>query len=116
MIVTTIYLPIRGNDGKPFDGEIRQRIRARLVAEFGSYSINPGQHGAWTEQGTTYRDESEALVVALASWLELPRWFEFVRFIQTELAQISMYIEIAGIPEVVDMRRERKDGLVIAQR
>ena len=116
MIMTTIFLPIRDNQGQPFGPEKRQHIRARLVSEFGSYSINPGQHGAWTEQGTTYLDESEALVVALASWLDIPRWFEFVRFIQTELNQLAMYIEIAGIPEVVDMRKVRKDGLVIAQR
>lgn len=39
--------------------------------------------------------------MALASWTQLPQWLEVVRWARTKFRQEAIYVEVAGIPEII---------------
>lgn len=61
-----------------------------------------GVHGTWEHGGRLYRDVSRQYVVSLTSWRQLPAWLELMDWVRQAFTQRAIYIEVAGVPEVLD--------------
>jgi hypothetical protein len=57
--------------------------------------------GAWESAGRRYRDRSRRYTLALGSWLDLPAWLDIVIWARERFRQEAIYIEVAGIPEII---------------
>ncbi|MCI0584141.1 MAG: hypothetical protein L0227_14875 [Chloroflexi bacterium] len=101
MIKAAFLVPIRDNDGRPFPRSSWIELERRLVDAFGGYSRMSAVHGAWEEHGRVYRDVSRQYVASLSSWMELPVWLDLVRWVRQAFRQEAIYIEVAGVPEIV---------------
>jgi hypothetical protein len=103
MIKTVVFIPIRSNDGRRFPRRTWAEIEGRLK-QFGGYTRGPEQQGSWHDGTRWYREPNFPYHIALQSARDLPTWLAFVAWVQEMLGQAAMYIEIAGQPEVIDLR------------
>lgn len=72
--------------------------------QFGGFSRLASVRGTWAFEGRTYRDTSRQYIVALNSWTQLPAWLDIARQISTLFQQEALYIEVAGVPEILITR------------
>jgi hypothetical protein len=75
-------------------------LEQRLTT-FGGFSLRTGVTGVWVSGGHTYRDRSLEYTVSLESWLQLAAWLETVQWAGEHTHQAAVYIEVAGIPEIL---------------
>ena len=101
MIKTVVYIPEVDNDGDAFTHADWAWLHAELLARFGGYSLVGVVNGAWLEEGTTYHDQNREYVVSLQSWAQTPEWLACVNAIRERFRQIALYVEVAGIPEIL---------------
>lgn len=101
MIKTMFLVPEKDNRGRRFPAAAWRELEERLL-DFGGYSEARGVRGAWTAGDRVYRDVSRQYIVALASWTDLPRWLEVVRWAKERFEQEAIYIEVAGVPEILE--------------
>lgn len=101
MIKTMVLVPIADNDGKAFGPQDWAELEQQLLQAFGGWTDGGVVKGAWADGETVYRDTSRRFEVALGSWIQLPAWLELVRWIREHFRQISVYVEVAGIPEII---------------
>ena len=100
MVKTVFLVPIRDNEGRPFPRSYWQGLEQQLL-QFGGFSRTTGVAGAWTSEGRIYRDTSRQYIVSLASWTQLPSWLEVVQSARKQFRQEAIYVEVAGVPEVI---------------
>lgn len=100
MIRTVFLVPTQDNDGKPFTRTDWHELEQKLF-QFGGWSKTGPVEGAWSDGNKVYRDRSRQYHVALASWTQLPEWLEVIRWTRTHFRQEALYIEVAGIPEII---------------
>ena len=100
MIKTEFLVPTRDNRGRPFPRSLWRRLEQQLI-RFGGFSRESGIVGAWEFEGRQHRDRSRRYVVALASWTQLPAWLSLIQWVRQEFGQEAIYIEVAGVPEVL---------------
>ena len=100
MIKTEFLVPIRDNQGRRFPQSTWLELEQRLV-QFGGFSRTSGVVGVWQSEGRTYRDVSYRYTVSLASWTALPAWLDMVRWARERFQQEAIYIEVAGVPEIL---------------
>lgn len=100
MIKTLILVPIQDNEGQPFEPQAWTELEHKLL-QFGGFTDGGLVQGAWTDNGQTYRDTNRRWEVALTSWTQLPVWLEVAQWTRTRFRQVAIYIEIAGIPEII---------------
>ena len=72
----------------------------RLLA-FGGYNRQIGTEGAWQGADRVYTDEVIRYEVGVGSWLDICAWLDVVRWARSAFRQEAMYIEVAGIPEII---------------
>lgn len=102
MIKTLVLVPIRDNDGQPFSPADWDLLERKLLERFGGFTGGGLAEGAWSDEtGKVYRDVSRRYEVALSSWNQLPDWLAIVHWIRVHFRQIAVYIEVAGIPEII---------------
>ncbi len=101
MIKAIFLVPIRDNHGDGFSTADWRTLERRLL-EFGGFTCARGVSGAWEHEGRVYRDSSRRYEVALEDWGRLHGWLEAVRWVRWHFRQEAIYIEVAGIPEVLD--------------
>jgi hypothetical protein len=101
MIKTMFLVPTFDNRGRPFPRSFREQLEERLL-EFGGFSALPGISGVWRAGDRIYRDVSDQYAVSLQSWKEMPRWLEMVAWVQWRFRQEAIYVEVAGVPEILD--------------
>lgn len=102
MIKTLVLVPIRDNDGQPFSPADWDLLERKLLERFGGFTGGGMAEGAWSDDaGKVYRDVSRRYEVALSSWNQLPDWLDVVRWIRVHFRQIAVYVEVAGIPEII---------------
>ena len=102
MIKTLILVPIQDNEGQPFSPKDWDELEQKLLSSFGGYTGGEMISGAWADStGTVYRDTSREWRVALNSWLQVPEWLALANWTRTHFRQIAIYVEIAGIPEII---------------
>ena len=106
MIKTEFLVPVRDNEGHPFPRSCWRELEERLLP-FGGFFRQSDVTGAWQSDGPVYRDKSRRYVVALASWTEVPAWLALIQWVRERLRQEAIYIEIAGVPEVIGEQATR---------
>ena len=102
MIKTVFLVPVRDNEGQPFVRLFWRELESRLIAAFGAFSRISGVIGAWESRGRIYRDRSRQYVVSLTSWRQLPGWLALVDWVRDATRQEAIYIEVAGVPEILE--------------
>ncbi len=100
MVKTMFLVPIRDNEGRPFPRSHWRELEQQLL-QFGGFSRTTGVAGTWTDGGRIYRDTSRQYVVSLQSWTQIPAWLEIVRWARERFRQEAIYIEVAGVPEII---------------
>jgi hypothetical protein len=101
MIKTVVLIPLRDNEGRVFPRSLRRRLEDRLL-QFGGLSRTRNVVGIWRSGSTTYRDANYQYTVSLRSWLQLPAWLDVVLWAREQFRQEAMYIEVAGVPEIIE--------------
>lgn len=101
MIKTVVIIPTTDNNGRPFSRGRFSNFEGRLAGLAGGFTVQAGFEGVWQESGTIYRDRSVAYVAALDSWMQLPAWLDLVGWAAGHFAQLAMYIEVQGVPEII---------------
>lgn len=100
MIKTMFLVPTKDNDGQPFGRRDWQELEQKLL-RFGGFTSGGVVEGSWEADGRVYRDRSRTYIVSLESWTQLPEWLDVVRWVRATFRQEAVYIEIAGIPEII---------------
>ena len=103
MIRTVVLIPVRDNEGRRFPRAAWTELEVRLL-EFGGVTKAGEVEGAWRQGDRLYRDRSAQYVVSLGSWLQLEAWLDVVRWARQEFRQEALYVEVAGIPEIIAER------------
>jgi len=102
VIKVLVLVPERDNQGHRYSGADWREMEEHL-AQLGGFSLLPGRvTGGWMHEGRLYRDLSRQYLVVLSSWFELTRWLEVVVWARVAFRQRALYIEVAGVPEIVD--------------
>lgn len=101
MIKTLVLVPLQDNEGQRFGPKEWNELEQRLIQTFGGFSGGDLIRGAWADNDAIYRDTNRRYEVALASWTKVPDFLNLVAWIRTRFRQIAIYIEIAGIPEII---------------
>jgi hypothetical protein len=104
MIKTIFLVPVHDNTGGPFPESAWLALEERL-ARFGGFSWRSGVTGAWKAGDHIYRDRSREYTVSLDSWTQLADWLRLVRWAGQRFRQEAIYLEVAGLPEVLWLRR-----------
>lgn len=102
MIKTLIVVPIRDNRGKLFPRSAWDELEQRLLVAFGGYAEAPAVSGRWRVGDRVYADQSRQYVVSLTSWRQMPVWLDIVRWLRERFAQEAIYVEVAGLPEILN--------------
>jgi hypothetical protein len=100
VVKATFLVPRRDNAGKPFPAARWRELEQRLIP-FGGFTWSDAAGGAWREAGRTYRGQNRAYVVDLPSWTRLADWLGVVAWAREAFDQEAMYVEVAGVPEVL---------------
>ena len=100
MIKALVLVPVRDNDGEPFPRRTWLELEQRLTA-FGGFSRRNGVVGVWESEERLYNDISREYSTALAFWTQFPEWLSIVRWACEAFRQEAMYIEVAGLPEII---------------
>ena len=100
MIKTVLLVPVRDNEGRPFPRSAWRALEEQLL-QFGGFSRSANVAGVWASGNRIYRDVSRQYVVALTSWTQLPAWLVTVQRVRGLFRQEALYIEVAGIPEIL---------------
>jgi hypothetical protein len=103
LIKTGLLVPLRDNEGQPFSSERWRELHARLL-QFGGLSRLNGVQREWVSAGKVYRDRSRQYTVSLVSWRQLPAWLDVAEWALVAFRQEALYIEIAGVPDIIDAR------------
>lgn len=99
MIKTVLLVPIRDNVGGTFSPASWRTLEQKL-RRFGGFTRSSAE-GEWESQGRIYRDRSRRYEVSLTSWQQFPEWLGVALWVREEFRQEAMYIEVAGIPEIL---------------
>lgn len=105
MIKTVLLVPVRDNDGKAFTRAFWRPLEQRLRS-FGGFTRSSVQ-GEWEAQGRIYHDRSRRYEVSLTSWTQLPDWLNIASWVLEHFRQEALYIEVAGIPEILSANLNR---------
>ena len=100
MLKTTVIVPVTDNEGREFPQEYWNDLGDRLV-RFGGHTRTANVAGVWVAGDRTYRDTSHLYTVSLGSWTQVPEWLDLVHWIRETFRQEAIYMEIAGLPEVI---------------
>jgi hypothetical protein len=101
MIKATILIPKRDNAGLPFDRRTLQAFEARFADLAEGFSITRDVEGVRRYEGTTYVDRSDRYEMAMADWDGVAPFLELARWARVWFRQEAIYIEIAGIPQII---------------
>jgi hypothetical protein len=100
MVKTLMLLPVRDNRGRRLPRRLWRSLDERFL-QFGGSSWRNGVRGVWQAGGRVYRDRSREYTVSLTSWLDFPAWLEVVLWAREAFDQQAIYIEVAGVPEIL---------------
>jgi hypothetical protein len=100
MIRTVVLIPIRDNEGRRFPASARKQLERQLL-QFGGFTRVPGIVGVWQSGDQIYRDRHHQYVVTLTTWSQLPSWLDVVRWACATFRQEAMYVEVAGVPDII---------------
>jgi hypothetical protein len=104
-------LPLTYNDGQPVTEDRRDEVLERLFVEFGGYTIEGVEEGAYRREDTGQKQVEKLLKVCVAVQREsgVERLREMVSEIGGELDQESMYFEVSTRSDV-QMVPSKKGG------
>ena len=96
-----MLIPTRDNAGRKFSHESIPALEERLLP-FGGFSQTRNVVGMWRSGDLVHRDISVPYTCSLRSWLQLTAWLDVVLWAGVEFRQEALYIEVAGVPEIID--------------
>jgi len=100
VIKTLLLVPVKDNQGHPFQRKDWRDLEERLL-QFGGYTRGADVEGAWKTPVKVYRDRSRQYITSLNSWTRLHEWLSILFWARERFRQETMYIEVAGIPEII---------------
>jgi hypothetical protein len=71
------------------------------LLQFGGFTRIPGVVGVWQSGEQVYRDRHHQYIVTLTTWVQLPAWLDVVSSACLTFRQEAMYIEVAGVPDII---------------
>jgi hypothetical protein len=101
MIKTIFLVPVRDNSGRLFPPAYWRDLRSQLMGQFGAFSRRSGVLGMWQAGGRVYQDVSYEYTISLTSWRQLAAWLAVVDQVRERFRQEAIYVEIAGVPEIL---------------
>jgi len=103
MIETYFLLPQQDNDGNPFPRAKFQALRERIISEFGGLTVEEDHStGYWKgDDGRLYADRNAKYIIAVESLTQIPAVLDLVRWVRKEFQQEAIYLNIAGIAEII---------------
>ena len=101
MIKTLFLVPERDNDGQPFDRALWLELDRRLAELSEGFSYRLDVHGVWRSGDRVYRDVSREYTLSFPSWRRIPAWLALMDWVRVQFRQEALYIEVAGVPEVL---------------
>jgi hypothetical protein len=81
-------------------GVIANPMPGRDIRRLGA-SRQIGLTGAWRGPDRVDTDEVSRYDVSVSSWLDIPNWLGVALWVRERFRQEAVYIEIAGIPEIL---------------
>lgn len=104
LIETYILVPTHYNDGTPVEETKLEQLEVLYLEKFGGVTIEyNASKGLWKDPntGTIYPDTHHKFIVALEHWNQVKDLIEIAETIKQELKQEAVYINIAGIPDII---------------
>ena len=101
LIRTMFLMPVRDNNGAPFSKQDWQELERRLALKVGGFTVHTGVRGAYADDGKIYPDESREYIASISSWTALGDWLEVLRWAKGRFGQNFLYVEVAGVPELL---------------
>ncbi len=94
-------MPVRDNEGRAFEAEAWAELDRRLL-RFGGASAAGMVSGTWDSGEGVHRENNLQYQVGLQRWTDLPEWLDLIRWARRRFRQQAIYVEVAGIPEIID--------------
>lgn len=98
MHLIEILLPLRDNQGRPFDAALYAKVREELVAHYGgltAFTRSPAQ-GLWTDGDRRSRDEIVVLEV-MTERLDRWWWQDYRAELAKRFAQDEIFIRASEV-------------------
>jgi hypothetical protein len=106
LIKAILLVPTRDNDGRAFPERLWRDLERRLAGAFGGFSRRAGVAGAWESGGRLYRDRNREYTIVLSTWRRIAQLLEIADWTCVQFRQEAVYLEIAGLPEVLERPRD----------
>ena len=97
-----LFLPIRDNDGKPFDPGLFDAVRKELVDRFGGttvYRRSPGE-GIWKDPTGAVSRDDVLIFEVMSPHMEADWWREYRRVLETRFRQEHVLARVWGVEEI----------------
>jgi hypothetical protein len=94
MHLVQILLPLRDNDGEPFDADLFASVRRELTERFGgvtAYTRAPAK-GLWKEDGGHVSRDDVVVYEVMVETLDAAWWAEYREKLRTRFAQDEMVV------------------------
>ena len=98
MHMIEILLPLRDNEGRPFDGALYAKVREELVAQYGgltAFTRSPAE-GLWAEGDKHSRDEIVVLEV-MTERLDRWWWQDYRAKLEKRFAQDEIFVRASEV-------------------
>lgn len=98
MNVVKLYLPLRDNEGVPFNAKMFKDVEAHLSGRFGGVTahMEAPASGLWHEGGTTHADEIVIFEVILKS-ADRAWWTAYRKELEAQFRQKSVMVFLQDI-------------------
>jgi hypothetical protein len=93
------HVPVNFNDGSPVPAELSERLERLVCERAGGFSVSPVD-GAWEDGGKVYREPMRRFLVGLPEEKIAPFVDEIVALLKGDYAQLAVWVEIDGEPEI----------------
>lgn len=102
LIETYILVPTTYNNGEPVEAEKFEALQALYIEKVGGLTIEPEtKQGFWTDGTTIYKDINLKYIAAIEHWNQVKDILEIAEYVKKEWNQEAVYINIAGIADII---------------
>ncbi|PZC48586.1 MAG: hypothetical protein DK306_000849 [Chloroflexi bacterium] len=102
MFYVKFLVPVTDKAGQAVRSEAWDRLAGRILDVVGGFQQTRVVAGAWrSDSGQVFHEESREYVMALDSMRQVADFLALVDWAAAAFAQAAMFVEVAGIPEVL---------------
>lgn len=93
------HCPVNFNDGTRVPAELIDKLEKLVCAECGGFTMSEVE-GAWEDEGKVYREPMRRYLVGIAPDRLAPFQAQLEALIKGDFAQLAVWFEVDGIPEI----------------